>query len=149
MNTREILFRGKAIGDGNWVYGCPLANESKMAFYWLEPDGKMNGAKVDPETVGQFTGLLDKNGVKIFEGDIVRINTHHLDLVSEDFEYRYDNERGYAHYVVKWVSTYCKFHMALEKYTKMEPRCKTLNVYPHHNVVGNIHDNPELLKGAE
>jgi len=105
--------------------------------------------EVIPETVEQFTGLRDKNGKEIYEGDIVRINTHFWSLVSDDFEYRYDDERGHALYVVKWDERYCKFFIAFEKCTKIEPKCKILNVHSHHKVIGNIHDNPELINHKE
>ena len=84
---REIIFRAKTVCDGDWVYGGITWNPSKKeVFIHTEWDE----GKVIPETVGQFTGLTDKNGVRVFEGDIVCIF---------DGEYfsgvvKYSNEQG-------------------------------------------------------
>jgi hypothetical protein len=64
-NMREIEFRGKRIDTGEWVYGAfiPFSEEPKIQTH-------VDAVEIDPNTVGQYTGLKDRNGVKIFEGDI-------------------------------------------------------------------------------
>ena len=120
---REILFRGKTVCDGDWVYGGITWNPSRKKFFihtdWEE-------ANVIPETVGQYTGLTDENGVKIFEGDI-------LHAAQGDF-------------VVRWSESICSF-VAGEK-ERMRP-CMNSGTMKYCEVIGNIFDNPELIKEAE
>lgn len=90
---REILFRGKKL-DNEWVYGVPLISEfdgyksavmvSPNAFY----------VSVNVESVGQYTGLKDKNGAKIFEGDIV---------INEEHSYNDDNGFECKYFIVKYT----------------------------------------------
>ena len=91
---REILFRGKKLSNGEWNEGDLLVNSQKKIGLILPNNGK-ECKIIDPETVGQFTGLTDKNGKKIFEGDIVR---------------RF-NGRGQEvmRYAVKWNTDCCMF----------------------------------------
>ena len=120
---REILFRGKTVCDGDWIYGGITWNPSKKkVFIHTEWDE----GEVIPETVGQYTGLQDKNGTKIFEGDIV-----HWKKVP--YFVRWDSKKAEFVFANDMEADY--FVVGFNEHTTMK-FCK---------VVGNIHDNPELL----
>lgn len=119
---REILFRGKRIDNGEWVngslvmvcdgetlkrYPCIVISYNHDTFDWHE---------VDPKTVGQFTGLTDKNGVKIFEGDTCKFETCSGKYQRKEVEFY-----KYGFFVGDYpVGNNCE-------------------------VITNIHDNPELI----
>ena len=140
---REILFRGKPKDSGEWVYGDLIKNliydgrekEIRIGDIYFEHNGDIHGTavrKVIPETVGQFTGLCDKNSNKIFEGDIVRFYDKDWTasgIATVDFENGRWKING--HYTTKLSSM-----VWLDLYrTGFE-----------YEVIGNIHDNPELLE---
>lgn len=122
---REILFRGKAI-DGNWYYGVPLVFTED---YVCMTAPHTYNKTVIPETIGQYV-CTDKNGTKIFEGDILK------------FTYNEEDENP-VFYSVEWKNDRACFGYA-------ETEDKMLEVDALHcEVIGNIHDNPELLCGNE
>lgn len=113
---REILFRGKRIDSGNWVFGYYLMKSERHIIWDM---GNILIHEVSKENIGQFTGLTDKNGVKIFEGDVTGLGEI---VVFEDgiFGTTYiDNRQGVSRLTSK--------------------RCQ------HIEIIGNIYDNPELL----
>ena len=121
MAEREILFRGKRIDNGEWITDSETYIRDGDGI-WLS-DENLNVVTVIPETVGQFTGLTDKNGRRIFEGDIV-------DYISSD--------------VIGNPKTGTIIVEDMTDYDTM--------IYLNHSdelqIIGNIHDNPEILKGG-
>lgn len=130
---REIFFRGKRLDNGEWVYGSYVLSLNGERHYI----GNMFEVyEVDPTTVGQYTGLTDIMGANIFEGDIVR------------FRHGGEFAGGIYHrnYAVEFVNTYATYGLRLRNKSIFFPfKQSTANM---HDVVviGNIHDNPELLK---
>ena len=123
---REILFRGKRKDNGEWVYGnyAVTDNNEKQHFIF---QNKAFEFEVDPETVGQYTGLTDKNGKKIFEGDIVErlwLGEKHI------YRIYYDND----------IASFIGTDIYSERFTTFDyDACE-------FEVIGNIYDNPELLE---
>ncbi len=133
---REILFRGKATSearDGEWVYGSLLA-ESPSTFPIIARDydndedwiSVIEWDTVDSKTIGQFTGITDKNGKKIFEGDIVHC---------WGGEYAF----GFWEHKNTFAFTDISNYMQMGELGESE----------FVEVIGNIHDNPELLESED
>lgn len=144
---REILFRGK-MDNGEWVYGsfCMDALEQFNGLCGIDGfirlydkgKGKMQTYEVDRETVGQYTGLMDKNGKRIFEGDIVAQNW-----------YDYDEPRDDSFGKVVFCEYDCSFSVMDVNKDGFMPLGRCGSYHWEVEVIGNIHDNPELLKGGE
>ena len=102
---KEILFRGKRVDNGEWVYGwyAPLVCNDKTVIPSIK-DSNGTTWRVEPGTVGQFTGLCDKNGKKIFEGDTVKLtmglqgDKSTYDSVNCTVEFRLDKYCGIAEF---------------------------------------------------
>ena len=125
---REILFRGKRIDNGEWLEGYYGFDDNKPLIAINKANG-INGYFVAAETVGQYTGLTDKNGKKIFEGDIV--------FTTEPIGMGYREICGKVVYKAPKFYADCKnFIMLLDfDYGKAD-----------YAVIGNVYDNPELMK---
>lgn len=120
---REILFRGKRSDNGEWVNSNTFYQCDGKIKLWDEPN-RDGYVEVEPETVGQYTGLTDKNGTKIFEGDIVKWNIN---------------------FAIVWQE--CKFVIKKDLISKAYDYVLSCFDGTELEVIGNIHDNPELLKG--
>lgn len=137
---REILFRGRRDNKGAWHEGQYITR-SGVHFIQQDDDGIIKKWWVYPETIGQYTGANDRNGVKIFEGDILRweftdpVEEGGVDVCYAWVEYRNDNTHGSGFFLI-------------------DPEfggVDTLDLINcrEFSVVGNIHDNPELLEVRE
>lgn len=141
--NREILFRGKQCYIGEWVYGY-LA-EDGCGLPVIETARFMSA--VEPDTIGQSTGLTDKNGKKIFEGDVVECVSRNV-FVSVDGEPMKPFQRRME--IVFHKGAFCM----KETYGgEMPPSHFDLrsggrfSISGDLKVIGNIHDNPELMEG--
>ena len=128
---REILFRGKRKDNGQWVEGSLLYDSEQNEGFIAEnfEDRAAYIREVIPETVGQYTGLIDKNGKKIFEGDLLKWIDRIVKVVWFELNAQFD----------------CKFvcyanDKIVKNFKGIEPRD-----WHECDVIGNIHDNPELL----
>lgn len=128
--TREILSRGKRVGNGEWVEGyySPVNIPITGNMGHFINVGGHRAVEIDPETVSQFTGLCDKNGVKIFEGDIVNVKARSCSFTG--CVIYWSEEARYA----------CK--------TKSGTRYAICARF-EFKVIGNIYDNSEFKEDTE
>ena len=155
---REILFRGREKGGAKWFEGdMSYLVHDKRKCYIFPPDGydSPDRYEVDPATAGQYTGLTDKNGVKIFEGDIVIFSGMRGEIISEcgafgigcQKQIDYDlleskipyNNNAYFCYNDNFISLW-------ELWWNYE---QDDNPLYEVEVIGNIYDNPELMEDKQ
>lgn len=124
---RDILFRGKRLDNGEWVYGNLFLSDTDGGAYILAGSRIVTIEwEVDPSTVGQYTGLNDKNGERIFEGDVLTVD-------GEDGFFALEFQENTAMFVMDGDAIRASF-----------------NIFgtDEVEVMGNIHDNQELLEGG-
>ena len=128
---REILFRGKLLHSKNWIHGGLVQRDGRAYIVGVSNRLRIDGVEVDPETVGQYTGVTDKNNVKIFEGDVVE----GLFLFGMS---------------INAVATFKDGSFGLKWYRGSIEEFSAFSCF--HNVtfevIGNIFDNPELMEGG-
>ena len=151
---REILFRGKQIADGEWVTGSIWIEEGRvfivgkiryypdtrdwdtMEYYETHPHYVTSKIRIVQETVGQYTGLVDKNGNKIFEGDILKYTPR----PNCEIYYKVIWQQEYSRFALVQWSTHKYQLYEWAELEKVKYMCE---------VIGNIHDDPELLNTLE
>ncbi|PPL04966.1 YopX family protein [Parapedobacter indicus] len=121
---REILFRGKRTENGEWVEGLPHKGYDDT---WFISNG-IDTWRIQRETLGQFTGLTDKDGYRIFEGDIVFTPTE-------------------KHMAISWSERFASYVVDRDGWAFSHWFGESIEAH-QVKVVGNVWDNPELLKGG-
>lgn len=162
--NREILFRGKRKDNGEWVEGYYFksklySHEAKLYDFIAIPhpeieDRGNDNCMIFPETVGQYTGLDDKNGIKIFEGDIFKFNDEVWESYYTSCGTEYDSWEvenygvvGFCDYSSRFDFVRYKFHNnSVEADLHENNDIDFAEFVSELEIIGNIHDNPELLE---
>lgn len=137
---REILFRGQRIYNGEWVYGYLTKAHDFYTIQYEDNEGFYCEEKIIPKTVGQFTGLTDKNGKRIFEGDIVVTKFTNGDICCVG-----DVQFDCGVFGAEWTQHKKRKTMVGCFGQRHNLRRFDDDIINEMEVIGNIHDNPELL----
>lgn len=153
--SREILFKAKRIDNGEWITGYYFKANLHWHNHgihedWLITNAIQNGGwcnvcskyAIDRKTLCQYTGLTDKNGDKIWENDVVKVDIHESNLVTTQIGATYSTNIVECERSSSYMIKYCPSDlMNLERWTN--------RTYITCEVIGNIFDNPELVNGSE
>lgn len=139
---REIKFRGRRLDTGEWVYGYYVSGnyEPRLRNYthaWIMHFGRLQGGlkkiEVDPKTIGEYTGLHDKNGVEVFEGDVVK---HHTGAVGRVTFGKYITDNETNEDILGWI-------------VLLPLRAAALDPQATWEIIGNIHQHKHLLENKD
>lgn len=137
--SRTIKFRGKRIDTGEWVYG-DLLQDGDLSFIVGSlkefMDTPVNECLVNPETVGQYTGLKDRNGREIYEGDIVKFHFMTSNSCSTKL---FPTEKFFGKIITDEYNQLSIFSNGMKIHIE--------NAIKYGEIVDNIHDNPGLIGG--
>ena len=150
---REILFRGRSSATKEWFEGD--LNHCENGVYICDLNG--NFVLVDSETIGEYTGLTDKNGIKIFEGDIFKFPDEVWESSYTPCGTEWDSWEVENYGAIGFDEDTARFDFVQYRYNENsveadlhENNCLEFAEFVKElEIIGNIHDNPELLKGAE
>lgn len=132
MELRRIDFRGKSIETNEWLHGDLIhSSDMKRCAILVNDKSSHDECDVNPCTIGQFTGLYDKNGKEIYEGDIILYGGS----IQNEVVFRH-GAFGYLLYGGEFISYAGNTNFTFNPLNRSE----------EHEVIGNIYDNPELLK---
>ena len=120
---RTILFRGKRIDNGEWIYGYVFKSWEQVFIQWGTANGIPNMVEVNPETVSEFTGRYDKNGKDFYEGDIIRDTRD--DSIGND--------------VIEWDG----YRFIMKNYDDNDD---VFHCPEYYEIIGNIYEYPNLIK---
>lgn len=152
---REILFRGKRKENGKWVEGYyqqryDAFENIQHLIFWAKSSTVWEYAEVDPETACQYTGLTDKNGRKIFEGDIVAWRREDI-ILTGNYTYCFVGYRYGDELIVRCLGSgfmLCGKNDGLPDVPNANDKIDNYAFWNNHSfleVIGNLWDNPELL----
>lgn len=133
---RTIKFRGKDSHSGEWFYGNLFVKDARGRTHISTPE--CGCLRINPDTIGQFIGLIDKNGKEIYEGDIITLKGNYPRVVIWD--------------KMSWalMPTECYHDQVFWVMNLQHPGNDWWEEFADEfQIIGNIHDNPELLKGGE
>ena len=141
---RKILFRGRR-SNGEWVYGSLVRITDRYCYiHSVTGMFELEESVIIPESVGQYTGLCDKNGKKIFEGDIVRFGKNIYQIIFSCGSFALYDEQGEMISKIGGINDHCYSLM------RLYIECCWEDGWAYDvEIIGNIHDHPELLKGGE